>query len=108
MKKAGAIVTDEIFLCREETTKDELLNQITVLQKRSLIAEICNVRQSEFFKARQSDLQADIMVKIFYLDYDDEKIVQIGEKLYDVYRTYFNEKTDEMELYLSERVIISE
>lgn len=101
-------MTNEIFLCREETSKDELLNEIVALKKRSLIAEICDIKSAEFFKARQSNLKADIMVKVFYLDYEDEKVVQIGDSLYDVYRTYFNEKTDEMELYLSERVILNE
>lgn len=98
-------MTDEIFLCKEKTVKDEYLNDIITLEKESVTADVYDVKSAEFFRAKQIGLSSSLMVAIFYLDYNGEKIVEYNGVLYDVYRTYFNEKREQTELYLSERVI---
>ena len=94
----------DISLCKEIFEKDDYGNEKTAFLSRSLVAELLNVSRNEFFKARQDRLNAEFVVKIHWLDYQDEKIVEHNGKLYNVYRTYFDEENDIMELYLTERI----
>ncbi len=94
----------DIALCREVIEKDELCNEVKTLNKRNLVAELSNVRMSEFYKAKQSGLNAEYQLNIHPLDYKGEKIVEVKGKLYDVYRAYLDDKKDTMELYLQERI----
>ena len=94
----------DVYLLEEKITQDELLNEVVTYAERCLTVEIFSVYGNEFYKARQSKINAQLLIKINPNDYDYEKIVRINNKMYDIYRTFLNEKDDCIELYLEERI----
>jgi len=70
--------------------------------KRPVYAKIKSVSQTEFFKAAQTDLNADFVFCIFVGDYNGEEMVGYKGKTHRVYRVYYN--GDTVELYAESRV----
>lgn len=70
--------------------------------ERNVYAEVSSVGSNEFFKAAVQSLKASLVFKVFFADYNNEKKVLYCNKEYNIYRTYLNEKIDEIELYCSE------
>ena len=96
--------TFPIDLITIETEKDEL-NQI-VEKKRttaSVYAQIDSVSQSEFYEAGKLGFQPDFRAVLYDFEYNDEPIVKYNGKLYSVYRTYYINGADRVELYCTER-----
>ena len=68
---------------------------------RQVFCDITSVSASEWFEGGRNGLNPEKRVKMFRFDYEDEKIVEIEDNLFTVYRTY--EDGDEIELYLERR-----
>lgn len=69
----------------------------------SVIALVDSVTQTEFFNGGRLGLKPRLMATIYDFEYNDEPIVKVGSKLYSVYRTFYINGTDMVELYLEER-----
>lgn len=87
----------------KEPKYDAIGNAIKQEQdERKVYAEVSSVGSNEFFKAAVQSLKASLVFKVFFADYSNEKKVLYCNKEYSIYRTFFNEKSDKVELYCSE------
>lgn len=86
------------------TEKDEL-NQVVEKTRttKTVYAEIGSVSQTEFFSGGRIGLQPSLKAIIYDFEYSDEPIAKVNGKLYSIYRTYYTNGTDKVELYLEER-----
>lgn len=87
------------------------LNVITLISELSddeteeteVFAEIDSVGQNEFFAAEQAGFRPEFRAKIWREEYDNETILQLDGKKYDIYRT-FECPGGKIELYAQHRV----
>lgn len=93
-----------IDLVEVTTAKDEI-NQIVerLRTTNTVFADISSVTQAEFFSGGRLGLQPSLKAVIYDFEYNGEKIVKVNGKLYSVYRTYYVNGADRVELYLEER-----
>lgn len=86
------------------TEKDDL-NQIVEKTRTTstVFAEIGSVSQTEFFNGGRLGLQPSLRAVVYDFEYHDEPIVGWNGKLYSVYRTFYVNGADRVELYLEER-----
>lgn len=87
------------------TTEKDDLNQVVEKTRTSatVLAQIDSVTQSEFYEAGRLGFQPDFRATIYDFEYTDEPIVRWNGKLYSVYRTYYINGADRVELYCTER-----
>ena len=87
------------------TTEKDELNQVVEKTRttNTVFADISSVSQAEFFSGGRIGLQPSLKATIYDFEYNDEPIVKYNGKLYSVYRTYFVNGSDRLELYLEER-----
>lgn len=87
------------------TTEKDELNQVVEKTRttNTVFADISSVSQTEFFSGGRIGLQPSLKATIYDFEYNDEPIVKYNDKLYSVYRTYFVNGSDRLELYLEER-----
>lgn len=87
------------------TTEKDYLNQVVEKLRTSatVMAEIDSVTKSEFYEAGRLGFQPDFRATIYDFEYTDEPIVKWNGKLYSVYRTYYINGADRVELYCTER-----
>ena len=89
----------------ELTTEKDSLNQVVEKTRttNTVFAEVSSVSQTEFFSGGRIGLQPSLKVVIYDFEYNDEPIVKGNGKLYSVYRTFYVNGADRVELYLEER-----
>lgn len=89
----------------ELTTEKDSLNQVVEKTRKTntVFAEVSSVSQTEFFSGGRIGLQPSLKVVIYDFEYSDEPIVKWNGKLYSVYRTFYVNGADRVELYLEER-----
>jgi SPP1 family predicted phage head-tail adaptor len=93
----------QINLISQSFIYDEIGQQIATETINEAFCEVKSIRQAEFYQAGQNGLKADVLAIIWEFEYSNEKIVEIDNVRYDVYRTFV--KSDErIELYLSKKV----
>ena len=87
------------------TTEKDEINQVVEKQRttNTVFADISSVSQTEFFGGGRMGLQPSLKAVIYDFEYNDEPIVKWNGKLYSVYRTFFVNGADRVELYLEER-----
>lgn len=87
------------------TTEKDSLNQVVEKQRttQTVFAEISSVSQTEFFSGGRLGLQPALKAVMYDFEYNDEPIVKWNGKLYSVYRTFYVNGSDRVELYLEER-----
>lgn len=90
-----------IDLIAETVTIDALRMESVAETSRTVFAEIESISQSEFFAAADADLRPEYRFKVFYADYEGEKICEFEGERYAIYRTYRN--SDRVELYAERR-----
>ena len=62
-----------------------------------IFAEVESISQSEFYAAKQADLKPEYRFKVFFGDYNGEKLLKYEGDRYGIYRTFRD--GDRMELY---------
>ena len=89
----------------ELTTEKDSLNQVVEKTRttKTVFAEIGSVSQTEFFSAGRLGFQPSLKATIYDFEYGQEPIVKFNGNLYSVYRIYYVNGTDKLELYLEER-----
>ena len=93
-----------VELISRSYTTDALQQRVAVETSREVWAHISSVSRSEFFQAGQNGLKPEVVVTTPLVNYCGEELCNIGSKRYHIYRTYFSDRTDEIELYCEERV----
>ena len=96
--------TFPIDLVTITTEKDEL-NQVVEKTRTTatVYAQIDSISQSEFFEAGRLGFQPEFRAVIYDFEYNNEPIVKFNGNLYSVYRTYYINGADQVELYCTER-----
>lgn len=91
-----------IYLISESYTED----QYGVLQpspvRRLAYANVTSVTGAEWFDGGRNGLNPELRVRMFAPDYNGEQVLEIGGKLYAIYRTY-QARTDVIELYVQRK-----
>lgn len=67
-------------------------------EARTIMCQVNSVTHSEFFEAGRNGLNPEYVFKVFFGDYDGERLVEYRDKRYSIYRTYHG-RNDIMELY---------
>ena len=93
---------DVITLVAQSITKDTYGIEVITETERTVFAEVESISQSEFFAARDTELNPECRFRIFLGDYKDEEILEYQDKRYAIYRTY--RSGDYMELYAERKV----
>lgn len=83
-------------------TLDALKQEVATESRRTVFCNITSVSGSEFLDAGRSGIKAEYRATMFKYDYENEKIVELNNKRYGVYRTY-ETNNDMIELYLEEK-----
>ena len=76
--------------------------------KKEIYVTVQSAGRAEFFQAAQTGNRCDYVFFTSPLDYDGEKILEWNGCRYDIYRTYYDPKLDQMELYAEERTGITD
>lgn len=96
-----------VYLVAETYQQDSLKQQVPVETSNPVWARLQSVTRSEWVSAGQQGLNPQIVAVTAFVNYNGEKIVQIGEgetaQRYGVYRTYRLVDSDEIELYLEQK-----
>ena len=98
VRKVGVALITQTF------TSDSIGQKIPTNTTKTVIGDRRNVSGTEINEAGQRGIQASLVVDIWAHEYAGEKIVAVEGIVYSVYRTYLNEKTGKIELYLERRV----
>jgi len=93
---------DVITLVALTITKDTYGIETSTESQRTIFAEVESISQSEFFAARDAQLQPEYRFRVFFGDYKGEEILEYQNKRYAIYRTY--RSGDYMELYAERKV----
>ena len=93
-----------IDLIEPVITKGDLNQAVETTRITStIIAQVDSVSQTEFFSGGKIGLKPQLRATVYDFEYNDEPIVRVNGKLYSVYRTFFINGADLVELYLEER-----
>lgn len=65
---------------------------------RQVMCQVDSVTRQEFFEAGRNGLNPEIVFRVFFGDYDEERLIEYKGKRYGVYRTY-QRRDDWIELY---------
>ena len=95
---------DLIELVALSFTSDDLRQRVPTETRRSIWAHIQSVSKSEWFQGGQNGLKPSLVADTNMINYQGEKTAIIQGKRYTIYRTYFDDQTDTIELYLEEQV----
>ena len=91
--------SDVIQLIPTTSKKDEYGIPRTVEgDPREVMCYVDSVTRSEFFDAGRNGLNPEFVFRVFFADYEDERLLEYNGNRYGIYRTY-NNGSDEVELY---------
>jgi hypothetical protein len=94
--------SDVIQLIPTTSEKDEYgIPRTFEADPREVMCYVDSVTRSEFFDAGRNGLNPEFVFRVFFGDYNDERLLEYKGKRYSVYRTYLG-RSDYVELY-SER-----
>lgn len=99
---------DIITLINQTFAQDEIGVEIATETKTPVWAHLRSATRSEFFSAGQSGLQPSLVAITPIANYAGQKIAEWRGKRYFIYRTYFATGSDDIELYLEEKVGVDE
>lgn len=91
----------ELIKTRESINESGFAEQATE-QIRSVFCNIKSVGYSEFYKAQQAGMKAELKVDLRLQDYEEETMVKIDARNYRVLRTYKSRNGDFIELTLTD------
>lgn len=93
----------EITLIAQESVTDNIGQESFTETERLVFGHFRSVSQTEWFSAGANDINAELVVTIYNFEYQDERIAEIGDVRYGVYRTYRLPNSDFIELYLEKK-----
>ena len=66
-------------------------------------AQVTSISRDEFYQAGQRNLKPEIRAIVWVSEYNGQDVVEIDGTRYGVYRTYRQDYSDEVELYLEKK-----
>lgn len=95
--------SDVIELIPVTYTKDSAgISRPTEGTHRQVMCQVDSVTRQEFFEAGRNGLNPEFVFKVFFGDYEGERIVEYKGNRYGVYRTY-QRRNDTVELYVERK-----
>lgn len=99
---------DLVYLIGEAYTKDKIAQLAPMETERAVWASIQSVTRAEWAQAGQAGLNPELVLTMPRVNYNGQKIVELrkdcGQPVrYGVYRTYFSNDSDDIELYLEQK-----
>ena len=91
------------ILIKECYDTDEIGQRIPHEHRREVFCEISSVTRAEWVSGGKLGLQPSLTLTMPQVNYGGEKTVEVENRRYSVYRTYFNGDGDLIELYLEEK-----
>lgn len=91
-----------LVLYNESFTDDELLQRVPTVTERPCIASVSSVTRAEWIAAGHNNLKPSFVARTAAINYHGENKARFGGKVYSIYRTYIDDKSDDIELYLEE------
>lgn len=90
-------------LYSEAITQDANLNEVkTYVGRDVFLRRTRSVYRDEFYQAAAQGLKPAAVLVLFFGDYNGEKVVEWGDKLYSVTRAYRRPNSDDLELTIEE------
>ena len=91
--------SDVIELIPVTYTKDTAgIQRATEGEPREVMCQVDSVTRNEFFEGGRNGLNPEFVFRVFFGDYEGERLVEYRGKRYSIYRTYHG-RNDMMELY---------
>ena len=87
-----------IQLVKETRTKDAYGVDRTERTAREIYAQVDSVTRAEFFEGGRNGLNPELVFRVFFGDYEDERELTYDGKNYGIYRVY-QSRNDTVELY---------
>lgn len=78
-------------------------NQVSELTKRTVYGREESIGQKEYFSVAATGLKPEKKITVFFGDYANEREAEVCGRILDIYRTYFRDVDERMELYMSEK-----
>lgn len=72
-------------------------------RRRTVLVEVGSPSRAEWGTAGQAGFQSDFVMRTPVENYDREEMAAYHDELFSIYRTYLNDATGEVELYLSRK-----
>lgn len=95
-------MVDTCVFIAEEFAPNEINEIIPTETRREVLCTLGSITRSEFFEAGRSGLNPELMITVFWLDYNGEKTVEFHGQRYGVYRSYTADE-ESVELYLEKK-----
>ena len=97
-------MNNDAYLISRTFTFDDYGNQIPTETKTLIPIEVHSISRNEFYKAGEQKLNPELMVTTAAINYNGEEVIEINSVTYAIYRKYWDEFSDEVELYLRKEV----
>ena len=94
---------DVIYLISTTYAPDDLGNQVATTTRTKRYCRVDSVTRSEFYAAGNAGLHPAYKFIFSRHEYNNEKLVEYGGVIYQIYRTY-RKDDEQLELYAAERV----
>lgn len=92
----------QITLLSTEKTQDAYGVWKETPVKRNVFCQLDSVTRAEFFEGGRNGLNPEFRMKMFFGDYNGEKLLVYNGQTYSIYRT-FQGNTDIVELYVERK-----
>lgn len=92
----------DLILVAESWTTDGIGQQVSTQTERTVPATIQSATRAEWIAAGQNSVNADLVAYTARVNYNGERICKLDGVKRAIYRTFWNEETDEIELYIRE------
>ena len=99
---------DVVDLISEVSTTDEDFNAVSVETPRQVFCKVRSVTRSEFYSGGQAGINPAYVLELFMGDYNGEKLCSFHNAKYAIYRTYNRLDDDVVELYIEEKVGVTD
>lgn len=74
------------------------VQKATEEEPRQVMCQVDSVTQTEFFEGGRNGLNPEFVFRVFFADYENERLVEYNGSKYTIYRTYYR-RDDTVELY---------
>ena len=74
------------------------IQRATEGEPHEVMCQVDSVSRNEFFEGGRNGLNPEFVFRVFFGDYEGERLVEYQNKRYSIYRTYHG-RNDMMELY---------
>lgn len=97
-----------IYLISTVTTTDDIGQPIESEVPTKHYGYSNSVTSDEWFAANKQSINSKYRVSIHDYEYNGETVAEIDEVRYGIYRTFLNQKSGMIELYLEEKVGVTD